>query len=271
VISIDPWGYQHELGQLHTDERHVATHLCLALVNLSDEFPPGRAPTATEERRRQEILQRAESALRPVARNLIRRLDRDLNDWLRDWLVLQPASERLTDEQVWHVLEHSSPRAAFTLFAVPAIREQIERFRLAGARSKETRERLRRAFRRLAVAAGPAGAPKSPKRTALSQRDEAALVKECRRLYEAVKAFRDEWKGSLHMPEAWTEAYRLVADYCPGLNEGSRRKVMRGLIAKTTRPRRAAEFMIQQAYEGNYSAPVIRRALTAAREENGPD
>lgn len=253
-ISVDPGSPSHELGVFSTSAEEIARHMAI-MWERRKGGPRGRGASPEEEQRRRVNGTVVYEVMRPLAQELLDRLPDDLNRWFRSLLEIQPIASRLTADQVWEVLERWPAERALELLSVSSIQDRIIEFRKD--RRSGVRNRLRKAFRRLAVA--PARGGRNPRRR-IPAREHAQLIEICRRIHADCKAFRNEWKGSLTDAEAWQAARHLVNKYCPTATYGSTNLLIRALRNPSLRPLRATEAVIQNA-RPDLTKPVIRKLL----------
>lgn len=258
-IDVSPFSLSHDAAQLRTSPAALARHLAILWERKAGR-PTGRAATPELEAQAQAAAATLRAALRPVAVDVIGRLEADLNRWFASILEFYPTVRRLSGDQVWRVLEHWPPDRALELLSVPAVQDHIASFRKDV--SKTTRNRLRRAFARLAVAPGKRGRRMVPAKR-LTAADREQLTSEIEAIRRDVLTFRQSWKGDLLDSEAIQDAQALLKRYCPLSSYGSQLKTARMMIEKSRRPARVAEVVIKEA-KPELTIPAIRAMLQAS-------
>jgi hypothetical protein len=253
-ISIDPWSPSHDLGILQTGVERVAEHLAIAWATIANA-PKGRSATPQQEDARRKAAIQLLDAVRPMAAKIVERLDGDVNRWFRTLLEVQPLAEEFADDQIWEMLETSPVDRAMDLLAVPVIQDAIRRFRSGS--SATTRNRLRRAFRRLATAPGKAGRPERA-----SSADLSSHLASCDRIKADVLDFRRRWRGDLNEPGVMEDAIVLVRKHVPLAAAGPCLRTAKGLTS-AKRPARAVELLVCAAHP-NLSLTDVRALLKTA-------
>jgi hypothetical protein len=263
VVDLHPFSESHDVAQVHTSVEDIAQHLAI-VDELRDGSRIRGRQTPKDKASDRAYAIAAQRALRPTAEAILGRMGKDLNRFFESYLAWHSLSEVTTDGAL-QVLERLPATLALGLLSHPSMQDHIERLRKRGRRERAVRERLRKAFFKLATVAESPGRPKG-QRHQLSQRESLEMGKACRRIHKDVVGFRSDRRGVIDV-DGVVAARGIVVRYASGLSEGSITHLARQLCKVKIRPFRVTREILQACHPGHELAITERvvRGFVAQR------